>query len=175
VRYKLSAAENIAVGDPAFLGDRDRAVEAARRAGAAPIIADLPDGYATRLGAEFTGGTDLSLGQWQRVALARAFFRRAPLVVLDEPTAAMDARAEADLFARLRDVFADRAVLFVSHRFASVRSADRILVLRRGRVVESGTHDELMAADGRYAEFFRVQAAAYLDGPAPGPRPVGPV
>lgn len=169
LRYKLSVAENIALGDPAFLGDRGRLLEAARRAGAARIVADLPDGYDTRLGAEFTGGTDLSLGQWQRIALARAFFRQAPFVVLDEPTAAMDARAEADLFARMRELFAERAVLLISHRFSSVRSADRIHVLRRGRVVEAGTHDELMAADGIYAESFRLQAAAYLDEPVPRP------
>jgi ATP-binding cassette subfamily B protein len=174
LRYKFSVAENIALGDPAFLGDRDRVVEAARRAGAARLVADLPGGYDARLGSEFTGGTDLSLGQWQRVALARAFFRQAPLVVLDEPTAAMDARAEGDLFARIRGLFAERAVLLISHRFSSVRSADRIHVLCRGRVVEAGTHEELMTADGMYAEFFRIQAAAYLDDPvssAPSVKP----
>ncbi|MCO6010362.1 ABC transporter ATP-binding protein/permease [Actinoallomurus purpureus] len=175
LHYKLSVAENIALGDPACLGDRGKVLEAARRAGVTPIVANLPGGYDTRLGAEFTGGTDLSLGQWQRVALARAFFRQAPLVVLDEPTAAMDARAEADLFARIRELFADRAVLLISHRFSSVRSADRIHVLRQGRVVEAGTHDELMAADGLYAEFFRIQAAAYLDDPAPRSRSIKPV
>ncbi|GAA4624068.1 ABC transporter ATP-binding protein [Actinoallomurus vinaceus] len=175
LRYKLSVAENIALGDPAFLGDRGRILDAARRAGVAPIVANLPGRYDALLGSEFTGGTDLSLGQWQRVALARAFFRQAPLVVLDEPTAAMDAHAEADLFARMRELFADRAVLLISHRFSSVRTADRIHVLRRGKVVEVGTHDELMAADGTYAEFFRLQAAAYLDDPAPQSRSIKPV
>jgi ATP-binding cassette subfamily B protein len=117
------------------------------------------------LGAEFSGGTDLSLGQWQRIALARAYFRAAPLVVLDEPTAAMDARAEADLFAHIREMFAGRAVLLISHRFSSVRSADRIYVLERGRIIETGNHDELLRADGVYAELFRTQAAAYLGNP----------
>jgi ATP-binding cassette, subfamily B, bacterial len=163
LRYKLSVAENIALGDPAFLDDKEKVAEAARRAGAADIIAGLPGQYDARLGAEFTGGTDLSLGQWQRIALARAYFRAAPLIVLDEPTAAMDARAEADLFAHIRDMFAGRTVLLISHRFSSVRSADRIYVLEQGRIIETGDHDELMMADGVYADLFRTQAAAYLE------------
>jgi ABC-type multidrug transport system fused ATPase/permease subunit len=163
LRYKLSVAENIALGDPAFLDDKEKIAEAARRAGAAGIIADLPGQYEARLGAEFTNGTDLSLGQWQRIALARAYFRAAPLIVLDEPTAAMDARAEADLFAHIRDMFAGRTVLLISHRFSSVRSADRIYVLEQGRIIETGDHDELMLADGVYADLFRTQAAAYLE------------
>lgn len=163
LRYKLSVAENIALGDPAFLDDKDRIADAARRAGAAAVIAELPGQYDARLGAEFTGGTDLSLGQWQRIALARAYFRAAPLVVLDEPTAAMDARAEADLFAHIRGLFAGRTVLLISHRFSSVRAADRIYVLEHGKIIEIGNHDQLMIADGVYAELFRAQAAAYLD------------
>jgi ATP-binding cassette subfamily B protein len=163
LRYKLSVAENIALGDPAFLDDKERIAEAARRAGAADIIADLPGQYDARLGAEFTGGTDLSLGQWQRIALARAYFRAAPLIVLDEPTAAMDARAEADLFAHIRDMFAGRTVLLISHRFSSVRAADRIYVLAQGKIIETGDHDELMMADGVYADLFHTQAAAYLE------------
>jgi ATP-binding cassette subfamily B protein len=171
LRYKLSVAENIELGDPAHLGDAERVAEAARRAGAEQIVEALPGRYATRLGAEFTGGTDLSLGQWQRVALARAFFRAAPLVVLDEPTAAMDPRAEADLFARIRNLFAGRTVLLISHRFSSVRSADRIYVMSQGKIIESGTHDTLMAEDGVYAELFLTQAAAYLDAPTSPPEP----
>jgi ATP-binding cassette, subfamily B, bacterial len=110
------------------------------------------------------GGSDLSIGQWQRVALARAFFRQAPFVILDEPTAALDPRAEHDLFERIRGLLAGRTVLLISHRFSSVRNADRIYVLQSGQVTEAGTHDELLGAQGHYAELFRLQAAAYLAG-----------
>jgi len=103
------------------------------------------------------------VGQWQRVALARAFFRDAPFIILDEPTAAVDPRAERELFDGIRRLFSDRSVLLVSHRFANVRSADRIYVLDGGRVVEEGTHDELMAAAGIYAELFTIQASSYVD------------
>lgn len=162
VEYAFSAADNVAIGRPDEPVDLDRVREAARAAGVDHALARLPQGYETPLSREFPGGTDLSGGQWQRVALARAFYRDAPLVVLDEPTAAMDARAEHDLFASLRTVLAGRSALVVSHRFSTVRSADRIYVLEDGRVVEEGTHDELMALGGRYAELFRLQAAAYL-------------
>jgi len=139
-------------------------VTAARRADADEFLAGIPEGYETMLGREFAGGYDLSIGQWQRVALARAFFRDAPLVILDEPTAALDARAESRLFDRIRDLLAGRSVVLISHRFSSVRSADRIYVLEHGRVVEAGSHAELMAAGDRYAELFTLQARAYLDG-----------
>jgi ATP-binding cassette subfamily B protein len=109
----------------------------------------------------FLGGVDLSLGQWQKVALARLFFRDAPFVILDEPTAALDARAEHDLFARIRELFGTRSVLLISHRFSTVRAADRIYVLDGGEVIELGSHAELMARGGTYAELFGLQASAY--------------
>jgi ATP-binding cassette subfamily B protein len=111
----------------------------------------------------FLGGVDLSLGQWQKVALARLFFRDAPFVILDEPTAALDARAESRLFERMRELLEGRSVVLISHRFSSVRSADRIYVLHEGRVLEHGSHSELMAEDGLYAELFGLQARAYVE------------
>jgi ATP-binding cassette, subfamily B, bacterial len=113
------------------------------------------------LGPAFIDGTDLSTGQWQRLALARTFFRDAPLVILDEPTAALDAKAEHELFAKIGELFADRSVLLISHRFSTVRSADRIYVLSEGYVVEAGTHSELVALGGTYAELFTLQASPY--------------
>jgi ATP-binding cassette subfamily B protein len=136
--------------------------EAAEHGDADRFISALPHGYDTVIGPQFTGGTDLSVGQWQRMALARAFFRGAPFVILDEPTASLDARAEHDLFQRIRSLLTGRTVLLISHRFSSVRHADRIYVLNDGSVVESGTHAQLMARNGLYAELFTLQAAAYL-------------
>lgn len=164
VQYELSAAENVGMGRHERADD-DAAVEAAARtAGAHEFLSALPDGYATRLSRAWLGGSELSIGQWQRVALARAFFADAPFLVLDEPTAALDPRAEAELFTTIRSLAAGRTVLLISHRFSSVRAADRIFVLRGGRLVEAGPHDDLMAEDGHYAELFTLQAAAYLDG-----------
>ncbi len=161
-RYLLPARENVGMGRHERIDDLGSVVTAATRADADEFLATLPEGYETMLGREFSGGYDLSIGQWQRVALARAFFRDAPFVILDEPTAALDARAESRLFERLRDLLEGRSVLLISHRFSSVRSADRIYVLDQGRVVEHGSHEELMAAGGRYAELFTLQARAYL-------------
>ena len=161
-QYHLPARDNIGLGRPEAIDDLDAIRTAAKQSGAHPIIEALPDGYDTILGPEFVGGTDLSSGQWQRIALARAFFRDAPFVILDEPTAALDPRAEHDLFERIRSLLSGRTVLLISHRFSSVRSADRIYVLDGGRVVEGGTHAELMADAGLYRELFTLQAAAYL-------------
>ena len=170
VQYYMSAGNNIAVGDSVRAADLDAVVAAAAESGAHEFLAALPDGYATMLGRQFEGGEELSIGQWQRVALARAFFRGAPFLILDEPTAALDPRAEHELFERMRSLAAGRTVLLISHRFSSVRSADRIYVLQAGRVAEHGTHDELMAADGPYAELFRLQASAYTASAPPASR-----
>jgi len=164
VRFHLRARDNVGLGRVDAIDDLDDIREAARHANADEFLSSLPNGYETTLGPEFEGGSDLSIGQWQRVALARAFFRQAPFVILDEPTAALDPRAEQDLFERIRGLLAGRTVLLISHRFSSVRNADRIYVLQSGRVTEAGTHDELMGVEGHYAELFRLQAAAYLAG-----------
>jgi ATP-binding cassette subfamily B protein len=162
-KYNFTAADNIGLGDVARFDDRAAIEAAARQAGADRVIRRLAEGYDTTLGRLFASGQDLSIGQWQRVALARAFFRDAPVVVLDEPTSALDARAEHDLFERIRDLLRGRTVLLVSHRFSTVRTADYIYVLHHGRVVEQGTHDDLMSRPTRYADLFRLQASAYLD------------
>ncbi|HXV06283.1 MAG TPA: ABC transporter ATP-binding protein [Solirubrobacterales bacterium] len=163
LHYYLTAAENIAVGRVGREPTMEAVRGAARRAGAHDFLSRLPDGYETRLGRQFADGYDLSIGQWQRLALARAFFRGGSFLVLDEPTASLDPRAESELFQQMRKLWSGRSVLLISHRFSSVRAADRIYVLRDGRVVEGGDHVELMAAGGHYAELFSLQAAAYLD------------
>ncbi|PRZ06430.1 ATP-binding cassette subfamily B protein [Isoptericola sp. CG 20/1183] len=167
VRYAFSATENIALDragidarqDPAGREDVRAAARAADIDGA---LSRLPHGYATRLSRMFDDSADLSGGQWQRLAIARAFYRDADLVILDEPSAALDPRAEHDLFSSLRTTLRGRSALFISHRFATVRGADRIYVMDSGRVVESGTHTELMARRGLYAELFELQAGAYF-------------
>ena len=141
--------------------DDDAVRNAAASSGADAFLRALPHGYGTYLGPQFWGGSDLSGGQWQRVALARAFFRDAELVILDEPTASLDPRAEAALFSAVRELFAGRSVLLISHRFATVRLADHIYVLEHGHVVEHGDHEKLMAANGLYAELFTLQASAF--------------
>ena len=174
-RYRLTARQNIGLGRHERMTEADAVEAAALHAGADEFIRDLPEGYGTMLGREFWGGYDLSIGQWQRIALARAFFRDAPFVILDEPTAALDARAESRLFERIRILLAGRSVLLISHRFSSVRSADRIYVLEGGRITEHGTHDALMTAGGTYADLFTLQASAYRERnePPPGRRDDG--
>ena len=162
IRYHLSALDNIVFGRVNRPPEVVAAAAAARQAGAEEFISSLPEGYRTRLGLQFHGGHELSAGQWQRLALARAFFRGGSLLVLDEPTASLDPRAERDLFAQMRQLSEGRSVLLISHRFSSVRSADRIYVLQRGRIEEQGSHSELVTLGGLYADLFNLQAAAYL-------------
>jgi ATP-binding cassette, subfamily B, bacterial len=161
VDYQATAAENIGLGSVSEITDREAIVGASRQAGADELIARLPDGYDTALGKWFDSGVNLSGGEWQKVALARAFMRDARILLLDEPTSALDAQAEYDLFERLRSLTRGRTAVYISHRFSTVRRADRIIFLEQGRLVEEGTHDELMRLNGRYARLFRMQAAAY--------------
>jgi ATP-binding cassette subfamily B protein len=161
VRYQLSARENIGFGREEWLDDQARIEASAGQVGVHEHLAALPRGYETGLGKEFEGGVDLSGGQWQRIALARALFRGASFLVLDEPTASMDARSEHELFEQVGRMSAGRSVLLISHRFSTVRDADRILVIHDGELIEQGTHDELIDADGHYAELFGLQARSY--------------
>lgn len=170
VRYQLSAADNIGLGRSAALSDRDAIVRAASQAGADEFLGTLDKGYETILSKAF-GGIDLSVGQWQRVALARAFFRNASFIILDEPTASLDARAEHALFDTIRELRQGRTVLLISHRFSTVRSADRIYVLKDGTIVEGGTHGELMGLRGLYAELYNLQASTTLNASVQGSVP----
>lgn len=163
VKYKLPARQNIGMGRHEQIDNIEAITQSAKQSGADRFLKHLPLGYETVLSKEFDGGRDLSVGQWQRVALARAFFRDAPFIILDEPTAALDPRAEKALFDNIRSLAQGRSVLLISHRFSSVRSADRTYVLKNGEVIENGTHSELMAMEGLYAELFTMQASAYLD------------
>ncbi|MEG3050735.1 MAG: ATP-binding cassette domain-containing protein, partial [Thermomonas sp.] len=161
VRYHLTAAENIGVGLIDAMGDRDRIALAARKGMANEVVAGLPKGYDQIIGRRFKEGVDLSGGQWQKIAIARAYMRDAQVMILDEPTAALDARSEFEVFERFKELSDGKTAVLISHRFSSVRMADRILVLADGKVEASGTHDQLMAQGGRYAELFELQAAGY--------------
>jgi len=163
VRYQFTALENVGLGEVRAIADRPRIDAAVERAGARTVVDELPQKLDTMLGGWFEEGHELSGGQWQKIALARAFMREdAELLVLDEPTASLDAEAEHDLFLRLKALAADRSAILISHRFSTVRTADRIAVLQGGRIAELGSHEALLAKDGRYAHLFRLQASGYL-------------
>lgn len=162
VRYHLTAKENIGLGRVAASDDLERIQQAAAKAGATALIDRLPQQYETFLGKTFEEGVDLSGGEWQKLALARAFMRDAPILILDEPTAALDALAEYEIYKRFAELTADKTTIFISHRFSTVRMAQQILVLEHGQLIEEGTHSELMARDGQYTKMFTTQAERYL-------------
>ncbi|MDB5489855.1 MAG: transporter ATP-binding protein [Reyranella sp.] len=161
VRYNLPAGDNIAVGRVDARDDHERVARAANRSQADEVIARLPHGYDQMIGKRFKNGVELSGGEWQKIAIARAYMREAEVLILDEPTAALDARAEFEVFQRFKELSKGKTAVLISHRFSSVRMADRILVLAEGKVEAQGTHEELVAQEGRYAELFELQAAGY--------------
>jgi ATP-binding cassette subfamily B protein len=161
-RYQLMLGENVGAGDVQHFSDEERWRDASEKGMAAPIVAELPQGYRTPLGKWFNDGRELSGGQWQKIALSRAFMRsRADILVLDEPTAAMDAGAEATIFQHFRSLTEGRIAILISHRFSTVRMADQIIVLQDGRIIERGNHEELMRLNGHYAHLFSLQAKGY--------------
>jgi len=161
MRYEMTARENIAVGKIEEIENLPLLAEAAHKSMADDVIARVGGGYEQMLGRRFEGGVDLSGGEWQKIALARAYLRDAQLLVLDEPTAALDARSEYQVFQRFAELTTGKMALFISHRFSTVRMADRIIVLENGNIAEEGTHDKLTRMGGRYAELFELQAASY--------------
>ncbi|ESA34079.1 xenobiotic-transporting atpase [Leptolyngbya sp. Heron Island J] len=161
-KYHLSAQDNIWLGDVQLSPQDGQVIAAAKKAGAHEVISQLPDGYDTMLGKLFHGGEELSIGQWQKVALARAFLRQSQVIVLDEPTSAMDPKAEYELFTKFRELIQDQSAILITHRLSTVKMADRIYVMDKGRLIENGTHQELMACQGTYAHLFETQAKNYL-------------
>lgn len=162
VRFQMKALENIAVGQIDYVDELPFIEDAAQKSLAAPVVEELPQQYEQMLGKRFAGGMELSGGQWQKVALARAYMRDAQLLILDEPTAALDARAEHEVFVRFAELIEGKTAVLISHRFSTVRMADRILFLENGQMKELGSHEELLAQDGQYAELFNLQAAGYV-------------
>lgn len=161
LKYDATAGDNIGYGRIEQLGDRSRIDQASAKSYADSVIEKLGAGYDTMLGRRFEGGVELSQGQWQKIALARAYMREAQLLILDEPTAALDARAEYEVFERFANLTAGKSAVLISHRFSTVRMADQILVLENGRILERGSHAQLLSRNGRYAELFELQAAGY--------------
>ena len=161
VRYHLPVSENIGFGQIEAADRMDKIIDSARKSGADAMIGNLPQGYQTMLGRWFHGGHELSLGQWQRVALARAFMRDAEILVLDEPTASLDAQTEYEIFQHFKELTDGKMAILISHRFSTARMADRIVVIERGRVAENGSHEELLRREGIYARLFSMQAEGY--------------
>ncbi len=161
MRYEMTARENIAVGRIERMNDLDLLRQSAHKSMAVDVLQKLPLGFEQMLGRRFEGGVDLSGGEWQKVALARAYLREAQVLILDEPTSALDARSEYEVFKRFAELTEGKMALFISHRFSTVRMADRIVVLEKGRIAEEGNHEELTNLGGRYAEMFELQAASY--------------
>jgi ATP-binding cassette subfamily B protein len=168
-RYELTVRDNIAFGCLAHSGDTDGLRAVARQAGLLKFIEGLPNGWGTVMSSGFTGGVDASGGEWQRIAIARALFglrHGARLLIMDEPAASLDARAEAQLYDTFRELTAGATTIAISHRFATVRKAERVVVLDHGQVIEDGTHEDLITAGGRYAELFRLQAKRFEEAPS---------
>ncbi len=162
IQYQLTVEDNIRVGDVARSDEPGSIERSARKAGADKMVQQLPNGYQTILGKFFSGGQDLSTGEWQKIALSRAFFRDAELILLDEPASSLDALAEAEIFRKFREIIQNKTAVIISHRFSTVQMADRIYVIERGKMVEHGSHADLMELNGRYAEMFRAQADQYI-------------
>ena len=162
VQYQFTVGENVGVGDVEHLNDNQEWEIASEKGTAKPFIDNMPQGFSTQLGKWFKGGQELSGGQWQKIALSRAFMRsQADILVLDEPTSAMDAEAEMNIFNHFRSLTKDQMVVLISHRFSTVRMADKIIVMADGKIIEQGSHEQLLEADGRYAHLFSLQAAGY--------------
>jgi ATP-binding cassette, subfamily B, bacterial len=168
-RYELTVRDNIAFGSLAHADDEEGLRAVARQAGLLQFIEELPNGWDTIMSSGYPGGVDASGGQWQRIAIARALFglrHGARLLIMDEPAASLDARAEAQLYDTFHELTAGATTIAISHRFATVRKAERVVVLDHGRIIEDGTHDALISADGRYAELFRLQAKRFEEAPS---------
>jgi ATP-binding cassette subfamily B protein len=161
LRYQMSFAQNISVGNIDEMENRPLIERSAEKSLASLLAKKLPQQYEQALGRRFNNGVELSGGEWQKVALARAYMKEAQLLILDEPTSALDARAEYEVFQRFAELTKGKSAVIISHRFSTVRMADRILVLHRGQVLEMGSHEELLQQNGRYAELFQLQAQGY--------------
>jgi ATP-binding cassette, subfamily B, bacterial len=160
IRYDFTVKENIMLGDPDN-ENREKMIMAAEKSGAAEFIKELPEKYDQLLGRQFEGGIELSIGQWQKLAIARAFYEAAPILILDEPTSAIDAETEYKIFKNINTIYKNKSLIFISHRFSTVRNADKIIVLEKGRIIESGKHDHLVQIGGKYAKMFAKQAIGY--------------